>query len=294
MEPTRRTFPVMAIALISAAWAAASAQMPPAPKEKTPNPFFAMDTATNRQLPPDAQAALVKELGYDGIGCDIRQLPDMIHAADKAGIRLFSVYVGANVDPAKPAYDPNLKDAVQWLKGRETILWLFVTGAKPGALEHDGRAAAVVREVADLAAAAGLRVALYPHFGFYVQSVEDALRVREKADRKNVGVTFNLCHFLRADREENLEAVLRKAAPHLYLVSINGADRGGKDWTTLIQTLDRGTFDNVRLLKLLHSLGYTGPIGFQGYGIKGEPREILSRTMDGWRKILAAAGPPTP
>ena len=53
----------------------------------------------------------------------------------------------------------------------------------------------------------------------------------------------------------------REAAPHLFLVSINGADAGETQkmgWNRLIQTLDRGTFDNGKLLRLLDEIGYRG------------------------------------
>ena len=64
-----------------------------------------------------------------------------------------------------------------------------------------------------------------------------------------------------------------------------GADSGGKDWKTLIQTLDRGTFDMRKFLKTLFDSGYTGPIGFQGYGIGGDAHDNLKRTMDAWREL---------
>ncbi|MBM3335231.1 hypothetical protein FJY63_11270, partial [Candidatus Sumerlaeota bacterium] len=93
-----------------------------APKSKgLVNPFFAMDTATGRNTPAEAQARLAKEMGYAGIGCDIAQMPDMLKAVDAAGTKLFSVYVGVNVDPAKPKYDPKLKDVITSLKGRDTF-----------------------------------------------------------------------------------------------------------------------------------------------------------------------------
>ena len=40
-------------------------------------------------------------------------------------------------------------------------------------------------------------------------------------------------------------------------------------------------------LKKLRTLGYVGPVGFQGYNIKGEPRDILARSMAAWRKFTA-------
>jgi sugar phosphate isomerase/epimerase len=258
-------------------------------KAKTPNAFFAMDTGTKdaEHQTAQAQAKLVKDLGYAGIGCDIGQMPAMREACNDAGLKLFAVYVGANVDPDKPKYDARLKDCIQSLKGCDAFIWLFIQGGNPSSTDRDDRAVKILREIADMAAKAGLRVSLYPHTNFYVERVEDAIRLAEKAGRKNVGVTFNLCHWLRVDKEENMVPLLKRAMPHLSLVTINGADSGGKGWNTLIQTLDRGSFDNYRLLKMLRELGYKGPVGLQHYGIKGSARENLKRSIDAWLDLEA-------
>ena len=85
-------------------------------------------------------------------------------------------------------------------------------------------------------------MALYPHTGFSVQSVEDAVRLAEKVHCKNLGVTFNLCHWLMVDGKD-LAASLKTAQPYLFCVTINGADAVGTSWKELIQPLDRGTYD---------------------------------------------------
>ena len=90
---------------------------------------------------------------------------------------------------------------------------------------------------------------------------------------------------MKVDDEKNMESLIKLAMPHLFVVTINGADSGGKDWKSLIQTLDRGTFDVSKLLKTLADCGYTGPIGFQGYGIGGDAYDNLKRTMEAWRKL---------
>ena len=140
-----------------------------------------------------------------------------------------------------------------------------------------------------MAGESGLRVALYPHAGDWLQRVEDAVRVAQKVDRKNVGVTFNLCHWLMVDDERNMRQVLKLAMPHLFVVTINGTRRGvspssREGW---IQTVDRGTFDNYGLLRTLKELGYTGPIGLQCYGIQGDVRDNLARSMRTWREFSA-------
>ena len=255
-----------------------------------PNPFFAMDTATKdaEHQTPAEQVAMVKELGYAGIGCTAgKGLAEMQQELDKNGLRLFTVYLGVNIDPDQPKYGPELKEAIDVLKGRNAILWVFLRSKshKPSSPAGDERAVEILQEVADMAAQADLRVALYPHYGFWCQRVEDAVRVVEKVDRRNVGVTFNLCHWLKVDDEKNLRPLLELAMPHLFVVTINGADSGGKDWKQLIQTLDRGTFDMRGFLKTLAACGYTGPIGFQGYGIGGDAQENIERTMDAWREL---------
>ena len=52
----------------------------------------------------------------------------------------------------------------------------------------------------------------------------------------------------------DLKAVLTDAKPLLWQVSTCGAEQGGSDWSQLIQTLDRGSYDQAALFKLLREL----------------------------------------
>ena len=255
-----------------------------------PNPFFAMDTATRdaRGKSAKEQVEMVKELGYAGIGCTAgKGLAAMAEELDKNGLRLFTVYLGVNIGPGQQKYGPELTEAIEILKGRNAMLWLFVRSNKdkPSSPEADPRAVEIIQEIADIAAENNVRVALYPHTGFWVERVEDAVRVVKQVERPNVGVTFNLCHWLKVDEEKNMRPLIKAAMPHLFVVTVNGADSGGKDWKTLIQTLDRGSFDMKRFLKTLADCGYTGSIGFQGYGIGGDAYDNLKRTMGAWNKL---------
>ena len=215
----------------------------------------------------------------------------LVNRYRQAGSKVFSTYIGCRLDQ-DPPYDPYLKTAVQELKGTDVILWLTVMGGKRE--QEDDKAVAIVREIADLAAAANLRVALYPHTGFYVATTADALRVVKKVDRKNVGGTINLCHELMTDQGDQLDATIQAALPHLFLVSINGADRKekGYSWDRLIQPLGRGNFDVCGFLKKLQAAGYTGPIGLQCYAVKGDAVENLKQSISAWKEYSArlAAG----
>lgn len=264
----------------------------PAVSDESSSAFFAlcMDTHDSQKRTLEEQAALLEELGYDGAGhLWLDDLGQRIETLDAHGLKLFQVYLRVNIAPdASPAYDPRLEEAVTLLKGRDTMLALLISGGPPSDTAGDARAVELVQEIADLGAESGLRVALYPHSGDWLERVEDAVRVVDKADRPNAGVMFNLCHWLKVDDEENLKPLLTSAMPHLFAVTIHGADRateihaGTGNW---IQPLDSGSFDVSALLDMLEDLGYRGPIGLQCYGIPGDARGHLTKSMDAWRRF---------
>ncbi len=222
----------------------------------------------------------------------------MLKAIDAHGLKMYMLYTGVIIDPAKAPdrskvpYDPLLKTVIRQLKGRETQIWLPIIGGKPRADNQDEYVVRIVREIAGMADKAGLKVAIYPHINWYIERYEDAIRLAKKVDRKNVGVVFNLSHFMIRDDDHLLEQRLPEAGPLLFGVSINGADHGyryAKDWKHLILTLDRGDYDVGRVLRTLKKIGYDGPIGLQCHNLEGDPRENLTHSMAGWRKLTAAA-----
>jgi sugar phosphate isomerase/epimerase len=267
-----------------------------------PNPFFAMDTAMVKTLGTPLQAAdieLVAQLGYAGIGPIAgtpaeweRLIGTVLPLLDQHRLKLFAVYSSARVSNGGFEVDSGITEHLASLKPG-TIVWLPITSKdfQPSDPAGDEQAAAAVRQVADTAAAHGCSVGLYPHFGNLMQRVSDAVRICTKAAHKNAGVTFNLCHWLRTDGPNNVSQVLELARPYLSVVTINGADRDGKDWPQLIQPLDQGTFDIGSLLKELRRLDYRGPIGLQGYDVANnfhiEPAENLRRSMAAWKKLTA-------
>ncbi len=243
------------------------------------NPFFAFDNGLGKKSPVE-QAALLKELGYDGIGyTGAGNFAARKKAFDEQGLKIFNLYVQSFVDNPN-AYEAGLKEALPLLKGSGVDLWLTLQGKAP----DDTAAVRVVREIADLAAASGVRVALYPHSGFFVQTAEEALRIVKQVDRPNVGLTINLCHELMAGHADRMDAIVKACAPHLFYVSINGADRKGT-WRELIRPLDEGNFDVPAFLKSLDAAGYKGPVGLQCYQVPGAPEEHLKRSINQWKKI---------
>ncbi len=235
----------------------------------------------------EERVKVLKELGYDGIGAarvnDALSLPQRLKLYDEAGLKLFSFYVGGRLEPKGHNYSKEISQAIKDLKGRDVILELYVQGNKKA--NTDKQAVAFVREIADQAKESGLRNVLYPHTGFYVDTLGTAVRVARKCDRDNVGVMFNLCHYLMVEPKTDLKAVLTDAKPLLWQVSTCGAEQGGSDWSQLIQTLDRGSYDQAALFKLLRELGFKGNVGFQCYAIRGDSRDNLKRSIGAWNKL---------
>ncbi len=256
------------------------------------NEFFAfcIDTHDAKKRNLEQQAQLLKELGYDGVGhLWLDNIPERLKTLDAAGLKLFQITMTVDITPGKQAYDPRFKEVLPLLKGRGVQFVLLMNGLKPSDPAGDPRAVEIVREMADLAAGSGTQILLYPHSFMWLEKIEDAVRVANKVNRPNVGVMFNLCHWLRVSQDRDYGARLAQAMPRLWAVSICGADEfdDKPGWARYIQPLGRGSFDMGAFLKTLRQLGYTGPIGLQCYGIQGDVRDTLAESMKAWGKYQA-------
>jgi sugar phosphate isomerase/epimerase len=245
-----------------------------------PNSIFAYEFG---EISPAQQAGFAREYGFEGTVFDhALQMPERLQALDEAHLQLFFLWLTVDISKGQIKYEPGMEAAIEALQGRGTVLWVALQGGDAGAEE---RAIRAVARISDLASRYNLRVALYPHFGFYLARFSDVVRVAEKAGRSNVGVTFNLCHELRSGFDPQFAQLLDKAMPRLYGVTINGADRKGRDWDRLIQPLGRGDYDVAGLVHTISKAGYRGPFGVQCYGLQGDPGVYLKESMAAWRDI---------
>ncbi len=261
------------------------------PSAKSAHPFFAFcfDTHDTRKRDLEQQAAMLKQLGFDGAGhVGLDALPQRLDSLDHVGLQLF--LAGIVVDLTKAPDEPlnQTKNALPLLKGRDTLLYVVLTGYPSMDARGEEPGVKMLLAMADLAAREKVRIGLYPHTSDWVARVDHAVAVVNKVDRPNCGVIFNLCHFLRNEDPSTMAAVLRSAQPRLMAVTINGADLAGKsdqDWQRLIQPLDCGSFDVRGVLRELKQLDYRGPIGLMCYGISEDSEEHLTRSMARWRQL---------
>ncbi len=259
-----------------------------------PNPFFVFDNGLlgNDAQTMDAQLDLARQIGFDGLSWrddSPQHITQLLAGAKQRGLKVFVIYVNLDIHDGKLVQSPHLKEIIALCKGTDTMIWPNITSKqfKPSDAAGDDIAVAGLRELAEACEANGLRIAIYPHVGMWVQRVEDALRVVKKVDRKNVGLTFNLCHALHDGEEDRIPTLLEQIAPHLFVATINGADShpAKPSWQNLIQPLDKGSYNVGLLLQKLRSVGFKGPVGLQCYNLKGDPKTLLTGSMAAWRKM---------
>ena len=248
--------------------------------------------------PPEVVVPLLKELGYAGLGGTAGDRA-MADALRQAGLRFFNGYLTLQFHDGRSPLNEKVRGQIDAMQGHPTALWLAVSKIHrdnqplaAGAAGGNDIAAAQLKEIADYAGTRGIQVALYPHTGHWFEHFEDTLRMAERLRHPSIGVTFNLCHWLKVEGSaRDPMPLLRAALPRLMFVTINGADAGDTKamaWNRLILPLGEGSYDVAAFLAGLRTLGYAGPVGFQGYGIRAPPREVLAKTMDAWKRMQPA------
>lgn len=220
------------------------------------------------------EAAFLKNAGYAGVSqvkCGGEALAAKVGAYEKAGLRVLSVY--RDVDG--PGLDT---DDLRALAGKGAIIELTVKKA-------GDNTPARIREICLVAEGLDMRVALYPHFGMGIATIPEALDMISKVDYPELGLMFNLCHFLRGEKPADLEKTIATAGDRISAVSISGADRDGDDWPSLIMRLGEGSFPMERLFAALEKSGFDGPLALQCYGLKGDKKGNLKASIAAWNAM---------
>ena len=241
-----------------------------------------------KQRPVAELAKLLREVGFDGAGYSILtgpRLEETLRASDEAGLKVYLMQTSINLAPnAAARYDVEVPGAIRKLKGRPAVVVVTLNGLKPGDPAGMELAVQALRELGDVAAEAGVRISAYNHVNCWNESVPFNVELVKKVNHPQVGFNFNVCHWLKVDGNKDYRPLLRANAEKLFCVTICGAQIGAQTWTNgLIQPLDQGDFDNRSLLATLREIGYGGPVGIMCYGIPGDAREYLGRSMKTWK-----------
>jgi sugar phosphate isomerase/epimerase len=238
----------------------------------------------------EKKAKLIKESGFNGIEIfELDNFREKISAIQNLDFKASSLYTKLDLD--EPQLDPRLIDAIKILKGSGTIICPYIvkkndTSKSFPNKEVDKIAIHLLRKLANLADESGLQVAIYPHLSFYVERTDHAVMIAKKANRKNLGLSFNLCHWLATSNMKTrglLKKELEGLSPYLKMLSINGANNimspKTNIWGDYILPLGEGNFDVKALLKYVAvDLGLNIPIGIQCYNLKGN-KLLVEKTI---------------
>lgn len=253
-----------------------------------------MDTHDAAKRSLAEQAALLRELGYDGVGhiCQDLGYGNITHPANTTleqrartledqNLRLVQAYGRIYLERKTPIDLVRIKEMMPILAKHKSQLGLLLLGNRKADL--DEKAVALLGEIADIAKPHGVQIVLYPHTTDYIQTVGEALRVVKKLNRPDeVGVMFTFNHWQHCDPNQNLRMVLTEAAPWLKAVCINGANKAG---AASVLPLDQGDFDVTQVLELLREIDFRGPVGLMCWNIRGDAREHLAASMTKWQSL---------
>lgn len=263
--------------------------------QKVKNEFFALhniirgDSTYNTF---EKQVELVKNAGFDGIEINqIESFDGMKTALDKYEFKGSYFYIKLQL--GEPM-DNRIEKAINLLKGTNTIIAPYILADnkrfKPNSPEGDSEAIRLLQIISVWSKKAGLQVAIYPHFSFYVERTDHALQLAKKVNRKNVGLSFNLCHWLATTsltERTDLKRHLKEINPYLKMMTISGAydviSQKKSIFDDYILPLGTGNFDTYDLLKyMVKTIKYKNPIGVQCYNIKGNKPQLITHTMTVW------------
>ena len=250
------------------------------------------------------QWSILRELGYDG-GYQAVNLGD---AADRevcaqlpglcarTGLDLAAVYSVAEPWAPARAGGWSAVELVAALRPGDTLELAINRGwcQDLSAARFDDEAVAFLQPLLAAARRRGITLSLYPHFGFWLERIEDCVRLAAKADDAHLRVTFCGFHWYACgggDDARGLAAALRLARPWLHRVNVCGsrlvvpAVAGSLPAT--IEPVGQGDFPLEEFLRQLDAVAYAGPVGFQGYRIGGHPPATLRQSLAAFRAAEA-------
>lgn len=243
-------------------------------------PFFAF-TYGFKDRPVTETVSWLAENGYAGVGANVwnEVLFDQLEAiyatseVKTGDFRVFGVYFPMEV--TNPQHRKLAHRVIARGATHGTPLWLAIKAE--GATERN--VVVLIQELADRAAREGTYIVLYPHDRHFMLTAERSLELITAADRPNVFTSLHYHQEMRAGNHDRMDEIVRQAVPHTRLASISATNppdqiqQGSRDWSDVVQPLANNPEPVLTFMDLLTAHGYTGPIGYQNFGIPGNPEQ---------------------
>ena len=199
---------------------------------------FAMDTCFHNSIvgtyPYDVRCEMLVELGFDAIYVSLQT--DGLHHADRMaatknqyGLEVVAAYAGLDVIAAKD--DPKNHEVSELFQplpyGCDLELTLITSGqsVKPSSIDIDHLAIERLKPLLEVAEKQQAHVCLYPHFGAWLECVEDGIRLCENMEHPALKLVFCGFHWYAVEGS-NLSQSISSAIPYLHSVNICGSSRG--------------------------------------------------------------------
>lgn len=199
---------------------------------------FAMDTCFHNSIvgtyPYDVRCEILVELGFDAIYVSLQDglhyADEMVATKNKYGLEVVAAYAGLDVVAAKD--DPKNHEVLELFQrlphGCDLELTLITRdqSIKPSSMDVDHLAIERLEPVLEIAEKQQARVCLYPHFGAWLERVEDGVRLCQKMKHPSLKLVFCGFHWYAVEGSDLSQSV-SNAVPYLYSVNMCGSRRGG-------------------------------------------------------------------
>lgn len=257
---------------------------------------YAMDTFFYTSLGSydlNARCQMLNELGYDGTYLTVWS-PQAIADIDALNtipaqhkIHVHGVYFMLNI-----ADDAAMQASLALIARVPvaTTIEIAVYVGQPNHHQQDAQFDALLLKylpaLCQIADQHNHQIALYPHVHFWLETMADAVRICQQFAHPRLGIAFTAYHWY-ASGQRNLNDTLTQIAPWLKSANICGCRMLplGQPLPASIELIDSGELDIFFVLCKLREVGYTGPIGLQGYGIGGDVYTNLRKSMSAFRNI---------
>lgn len=239
----------------------------------------------------EERALMLKELGFTSFAYDWRaqDLPNMeteLATLKKHGIKLGSVWFWVNGGKTG-LLDEAAETILRTLKKTNTKTELWVSFPKSyfeGMPDEQKiqKAVKTLQHIHERASKIGCTIALYNHEDWFGEPANQ-VKIIESSGLKNVGIVYNFHHGHK--QVDYFDDILKVAGPYLTTVNLNGMK--GNQFE--IRTIGEGNHE-LELLKKLKASGFNGSIGIIGHTENEDVKEVLTRNLEGLKRLLGEMG----
>jgi sugar phosphate isomerase/epimerase len=265
-------------------------------------PLIAMENTlcSAPSLDWNARCATIAAAGFDGVYAvpypltdeDFPRLHHLAEAPQRHGLRLAGVYT--NIDLALPPEHPTNARVTRLFAETEgaPVIELSFKCSSPAALPAtpDGLDAAIAARLEPLLTIAdrrGLKVALYPHSFYPLETPAHAASLVSRIAHPRLSYLFATSHVYAVSEPASVIAQLTACAGEISSFNICGCSRSapGPRAKCLHSPLDEGDLDLTPLFSALNNAGHEGDIIVQGHGWSGDLAAMLRRCV-AWHAAL--------